>query len=50
MTSSLTGDRLQGITRGVIELADLVLVNKTDGECAGAACRSVADYSVSSIC
>src|SRR5215472_12358028 len=26
------GDELQGIKRGVIELADLVLVNKTDGE------------------
>lgn len=38
------GDELQGIKRGVIELADLVLVNKTDGELAAAAHRSVADY------
>ena len=38
------GDELQGIKRGVIELADLVLVNKTDGELASAAHRSVADY------
>jgi len=38
------GDELQGIKRGVIELADLVLVNKADGEFAAAAHRSVADY------
>jgi LAO/AO transport system kinase len=38
------GDELQGIKRGVIELADLVLVNKADGELTAAACRSVADY------
>jgi LAO/AO transport system kinase len=38
------GDELQGIKRGVIELADLVLVNKADGELASAAHRSVADY------
>jgi LAO/AO transport system kinase len=38
------GDELQGIKRGVIELADLVLVNKADGELAAAAHRSVADY------
>jgi LAO/AO transport system kinase len=38
------GDELQGIKRGVIELAHLVLVNKADGELAAAAQRSVADY------
>jgi LAO/AO transport system kinase len=38
------GDELQGIKRGIIELADLVLVNKADGELAPAAQRSVADY------
>jgi LAO/AO transport system kinase len=38
------GDELQGIKRGVIELADLVLINKADGELAAAAQRSVADY------
>ena len=38
------GDELQGIKRGVFELADLVLVNKADGELAAAARRSVADY------
>ena len=37
------GDELQGVKRGVIELADLVLVNKADGELA-AARRSAADY------
>src|ERR1700736_2504805 len=38
------GDELQGIKRGVVELADLVLVNKADGELAAAAQRSAADY------
>jgi LAO/AO transport system kinase len=38
------GDELQGIKRGVIELADLVLVNKADGELAAAAHRTAADY------
>ncbi len=38
------GDELQGIKRGIVELADLVLVNKADGELAAAAHRAVADY------
>jgi LAO/AO transport system kinase len=38
------GDELQGIKRGIIELADLVLVNKADGDLAAAARRTVADY------
>jgi LAO/AO transport system kinase len=38
------GDELQGIKRGIIELADLVLVSKADGDLAAAAHRSVADY------
>jgi LAO/AO transport system kinase len=38
------GDELQGIKRGVVELADLVLINKADGELATAARRSAADY------
>lgn len=38
------GDELQGIKRGVVELADLVLVNKADGEFAAAARRAAADY------
>jgi LAO/AO transport system kinase len=38
------GDELQGIKRGIVELADLVLVNKADGEFAEAATRSAAEY------
>lgn len=38
------GDELQGIKRGIVELADLVVVNKADGEMAAAANRSAADY------
>jgi len=38
------GDGLQGIKRGIIELADLVIVNKADGELASAARRAAADY------
>ena len=38
------GDELQGIKRGIVELADLILVNKADGELAAAAQRTVADY------
>jgi len=38
------GDELQGIKRGIIELADLVVVNKADGELAAAAGRAAADY------
>ena len=38
------GDELQGIKRGVVELADLVIVNKADGELAAAAQRTAADY------
>lgn len=38
------GDELQGLKRGVVELADFVLVNKADGEFAAAAKRSAAEY------
>ena len=38
------GDELQGIKRGIVELAALVLVNKADGELAAAAHRTAADY------
>src|SRR5690242_1822958 len=38
------GDDLQGIKRGVMELADLVLVTKSDGELKAAATRAAADY------
>jgi LAO/AO transport system kinase len=39
------GDELQGLKRGIVELADLVLVNKADGVFADAARQAVADYS-----
>lgn len=38
------GDELQGIKRGIMELADLILVNKADGDQENAANRTVADY------
>jgi len=38
------GDDLQGIKRGVMELADLVLVTKADGDLIQAANRAEADY------
>ncbi len=38
------GDELQGIKRGIMELADLVVVNKADGELVTRARRAVADY------
>ena len=38
------GDELQGIKRGIVELAHLVLVNKADGGLAGAAGRTAAEY------
>ncbi len=38
------GDDLQGVKRGVMELADLVVVNKADGDLAAVAERTRADY------
>jgi len=38
------GDELQGVKRGIMELADLVVVNKSDGELKAAAQRTAADY------
>jgi LAO/AO transport system kinase len=38
------GDELQGIKRGVVELADLIAVNKADGGNVEAATRAAADY------
>ena len=40
------GDELQGIKRGIMELADLVVVTKADGDLAEAANRAAADYRV----
>ena len=38
------GDELQGLKRGVVELAELLIVNKTDGDLAPAAGRMAAEY------
>jgi LAO/AO transport system kinase len=38
------GDDLQGIKRGVMELADMVLVTKADGDLLKSANRAAADY------
>jgi LAO/AO transport system kinase len=38
------GDELQGIKRGIIELADLILVNKADGALLDHARRAAAEY------
>ena len=38
------GDDLQGIKRGNLEIADLVIVTKADGDLEAAAQRAVADY------
>ncbi len=38
------GDELQGMKRGIVELADMVVVNKADGELRSAARRTAGDY------
>jgi LAO/AO transport system kinase len=38
------GDELQGIKKGIIELADALVINKADGESAGLAERTRAQY------
>jgi LAO/AO transport system kinase len=38
------GDELQGLKKGILEIADLILVNKADGDLAAAAERAVGDY------
>ena len=38
------GDELQGVKRGIVELADLVVVNKADGALADLARNTAADY------
>ena len=38
------GDELQGIKKGIVELADLVVVNKADGDLINAARLAVAEY------
>ncbi|MGV8951311.1 MAG: methylmalonyl Co-A mutase-associated GTPase MeaB [Cypionkella sp.] len=38
------GDELQGVKRGIMEMADIILVNKADGDLKHAALRTCADY------
>ena len=38
------GDELQGVKRGIMEMADLIVVNKADGDLAAAARRTQSDY------
>ena len=38
------GDELQGIKRGIMELADLIVVNKADGDQVNVAQQTMADY------
>lgn len=38
------GDELQGVKRGIMEIADLILVNKADGPLKETAMRTCADY------
>jgi LAO/AO transport system kinase len=40
-----SGDELQGIKKGIVELADLIVVNKADGDLVAQARRVRADYS-----
>jgi len=39
------GDELQGVKRGIMEIADIILVNKADGDLRPQALRTCADYS-----
>jgi LAO/AO transport system kinase len=43
VASPTGGDELQGIKRGIMELADLIFVNKADGELVPAAQRAASD-------
>lgn len=38
------GDELQGVKRGIMEIADIVLVNKADGDLKATATRTAADF------
>jgi LAO/AO transport system kinase len=44
LLSPAAGDELQGIKKGIVELAELIVVNKADGPLLDAAQRTVADY------
>ncbi|MGI3211524.1 methylmalonyl Co-A mutase-associated GTPase MeaB [Roseovarius tibetensis] len=38
------GDELQGVKRGIMEMADIILINKADGDLKPAAMRTRSDY------
>ncbi|MEM7733087.1 MAG: methylmalonyl Co-A mutase-associated GTPase MeaB [Pseudomonadota bacterium] len=38
------GDELQGVKRGIMEMADMILINKADGDLKPAATRTCSDY------
>lgn len=38
------GDELQGLKKGIVEIADMIVVNKADGDLADAALRAARDY------
>ena len=38
------GDELQGVKRGIMEVADMIVVNKADGDLKATATRTCADY------
>ena len=38
------GDELQGVKRGIMEMADIIVVNKADGDLKATATRTCADY------
>lgn len=38
------GDELQGVKRGIMEVADIIIVNKADGDLKATATRTCADY------
>jgi len=44
LLSPAGGDELQGMKKGIVELADMILVNKADGEFETAARHAVSDY------
>jgi LAO/AO transport system kinase len=44
LLSPAGGDDLQGVKRGIVELADVIAVNKVDGDLRAAGERTVADY------
>jgi LAO/AO transport system kinase len=43
LTLARTGDQLQGIKRGILEIADVIAVNKADGPAAGDARKAARD-------